>query len=117
MIGTKGRSIVSSALQERNGFAGVGLGSAWWTTTVPLGTPVNQHRHFFRQKVLALHCFASALRRGLGNQSVFPPVAAVQAGGGARVDVSYFAQIPGRQWRRPTNDRNSKPKVSVVNSS
>ena len=41
---TKGRSIVSSALQGRNGFAGVGLGSAWWTTTVPLVTPVNQHR-------------------------------------------------------------------------
>jgi hypothetical protein len=122
--------MVSSALQGRNGdLAGaVGQGSGAIDHDRALWHACERAPFFFRyhsrkssslptqamMKVLALDRLLrfGALHRRLGNQCIFRPWRRCR-----RVDVSYFAQIPGGQRRRLTNDRNANPKCSVVNSS
>ena len=99
--------MVSSALQQRTGVltrfgqgSGVNdhdsaLGHAGERRRPSPGTTSRKSLSLLTQammKVLALDRLLrfGALCRGLGNQSIFPPWRRCR-----RVDVSYFAQIPG----------------------
>ena len=102
--------------------AGFGQGSGVMTHDSALGTPVNEHLLLPSRKSLSLPTQAmmkvlalgrllrfGALCRGLGNQSIFPPWRRRR-----RVDVSYFAQIPGGQRRRLTIETPSQSVRSLI---